>query len=262
MSRSPLLALALAAAVPLAACGAADKPAHPNTASPRMTSSIADGATLNDPVRWEARLAGVSAVHVASVRFLIDGKVRHLERLAPYLFAGRGNMLLPGSLRPGSHTFAVDALLVDGRRVTTASTALVSPAAYRVPRAVVGRWTRTVRPAEVRRTASFRDPASGDALPVGSWKLRIGTDGVARYIDPTSAHDETVGQVRFEPGGRLVVGNEIPNFPGASDGGFCPDTVGTGRYRWSIDGAVLVVRVVGDRQCADRNSFWNGTFTR
>jgi hypothetical protein len=231
-------------------------------ASARISSSIADGATLSDPLRWEARVAGVPARDIVSVRFLIDGKVRHVEQRAPYLFAGQGNMLLPGSLRAGTHTFAVDARLVDGRRLTTATTAIVSPAAYRAPRAVVGRWIRTVKPAEVRRTAGFRDPSYGVALPVGVWKLRIGADGVARYTDPTDVHDVTVSQVRFESGGRLVVGNEIPNFPGASEGGFCPDTVGTGSYRWSIDGASLVVHEVHDRQCADRNSFWNGRFTR
>jgi len=68
--------------------------------------------------------------------------------------------------------------------------------------------------------------------------------------------------VRFEPGGRLVVGNEIPNFPHASKGGFCGDTVGAGIYRWSLHGGALIVRAVNDHQCADRNSFWNGTFTR
>ena len=90
--------------------------------------------------------------------------------------------------------------------------------------------------------------------------MRIGADGVARYTGP--AHDLTVGQVRFEPGGRLVVGNEIPNFPHASKGGFCRDTAGDGIYHWSIDGHALTVRAVSDRQCANRNSFWNGTFTR
>jgi hypothetical protein len=126
----------------------------------------------------------------------------------------------------------------------------------------VGRWTRAVTPAEVHRTAGFRDTSSGVPLPAGVWKLSISTDGVARYTDPTDVHDETVGQVRFQPGGRLVVGNEIPNVPGASEGGFCPDTVGPGSYRWTIDGAAFVVHVARDRLCADRNSFWNGRFTR
>lgn len=260
MSRAPLLLLA--GVVALSACGAAGKPVRPSPPAPRISSSIADGATLSDPVRWEARVAGVPEADVVSVRFAIDGTVTHVERRSPYLFAGRGNMLLPGSLRPGSHTFAVDAALVDGRRVTAASTAVVPPTAYHVPRAVLGSWTRTVKPAEVRRTAGFRDPGAGDALPVGAWKLRIGADGVARYVDPTAVHDVTVGQVRFAPGGRLVVGNEIPNLPGASEGGFCPDTVGSGSYRWAIDAGALVVHAVRDRECADRNSFWNGRFNR
>jgi hypothetical protein len=68
--------------------------------------------------------------------------------------------------------------------------------------------------------------------------------------------------VRFQRSGELVVGNEIPNFPRASEGGFCPDTVGTGKYRWSLEGNELVVRAVDDRECADRNSFWTGTFKR
>jgi hypothetical protein len=100
-----------------------------------------------------------------------------------------------------------------------------------------------------------------EPLPVGSWKLGIGADSVARYLRTPHPNDLTVGQVRFERGGRLVVGNEIPNFPRA-EGYFCPDTVGTGRYHWSLEGDALVVRAVDDRECADRNSFWNGRFTR
>jgi hypothetical protein len=196
------------------------------------------------------------------VRFLIDGKVRHVEHEAPYDFAGSGNRLLPGTLNPGSHSFAVDAELASGHRLTAASTATVADDAPAVPAEVVGRWKRKVTGSEVQRTESFRKAEYGDALPLGTWRLRIGRDGVASYVDPTPVHDVTVGQVRFEPGGRLVVGNEIPNFPRASEGGFCPDTVGDGTYRWSIRRGQLVVRVVSDHECADRNSFWNGTFTR
>jgi hypothetical protein len=259
-----LLALTLAA-VPLG-CGSADssslKGAGSTTTSTtpqgEITSSIREGAELTDPVRWQARLSGVSA---AEVRFLIDGKVEHVERLEPFEFAGAHNLLLPGTLAPGSHTFAVDARLVDGGRLTAASTAKVSPRAQPIPAAVVGKWTRTVAPAEVSRTEGFRKPEYGEPLPVGRWTVEIGADGVARYTDPYRRSDSlTVGQVRFEPGGSLVVGNEIPNAGG--EGGFCPDTVGTGTYRWSASGDKLAVDVVDDRECADRNSFWNGTLTR
>jgi hypothetical protein len=242
----------------------ADEEAHAAGAKPdakgRVSSSIAEGAELADPLRWTARVTGVSTGEVVSVRFLIDGKVAHVERQTPYEFGGRGNLLIPGTLGRGSHTLAVDARLRGGGRLTAGSTASVSEQAQGVPPEVLGHWTRTVTPGEVRRTDAFRKPEYGVPLPLGTWKLRIGADAVARYVDPTPAHDLTVGQVRFTRDGRLVVGNEVPNFPNAR-GYFCPDTVGTGEYRWSLDGRALLVRPVHDPECADRNSFWNGKFT-
>lgn len=267
-SRIPFTIVAALAAAAIAAvpgCGSRGNlpgPAVTPASSARVSSSLAEGTELTNPMRWQAYVTGVPAGDVVSVRFLIDGKLRHLEREAPYLFAGRGNLLLPGTLGPGSHVFAVDVTLTGGHRLTAATTAVVSAKAPGVPRQVLGRWTRTVTAAEVTRTESFRNPADGIALPAGTWQLRISADGVARYTDPTPTHDLTVGQVRFEPGGRLEVGNEIPNFPHASQGGFCRDTARAGIYHWSLHGGALVIRAVSDHQCADRNSFWNGTFTQ
>ena len=260
-----VVAAAAAATAAVPGCGPrANPPGSAATPAPqaRVSSSVPDGSELTGPVRWEARVSGIPAGGVASVRFFIDGKLRHLARQAPYLFAGRGNLLLPGTLGPGTHIFAVDVTLTDGHRLTTAATAVVSAKASGIPHQVLGRWTRNVTAADVARTRSFRNPADGIPLPAGTWQVRIGADGVARYTHPTPTHDLTVGQVRFEPGGRLVVGNQIPNFPHASSGGFCAATADAGIYRWSLHGHALTVRVVSDQQCAGRNSFWNGTFTR
>jgi hypothetical protein len=248
-------------------CGPrANPPSSAATPAPaiQVSSSIPDGAELTRPVRWEARVSGIPAGRVASVRFFIDGKLRHLARQPPYLFAGQGNLLLPGTLGPGSHILAIDVTLTDGRRLTTAASAVVSAKARGIPHQVLGRWTRDVTAADVDRTQSFRNPADGIPLPTGTWQLRIGADGVARYTSPTPTptYDLTVGQVRLEPGGRLVVGNQIPDFPHASKGGFCAGTAGDGIYHWSLHGHALTIRAVSDRQCAGRNSFWNGTFTR
>ena len=268
-SRPTIAAVAVAAAaVAMAAvpgCGPRANPpgaAATSAPQPRASSSIPDGGELTGPVRWEARVSGIPAGGVVSVRFFIDGKLKHLARQAPYLFAGPGNLLLPGTLGPGSHTFAVDFTLTDGRRLTTAATAVVSAKAPGMPHQVLGRWTRNVTAAEVARTRSFRNRADGIPLSAGTWQVQIGADGVARYTGPTPTLDLTVGQVRFEPGGRLVVGNQIPNFQHASKGGFCAGTAGDGIYHWSLHGHALTVRVISDRQCASRNSFWNGTFTR
>jgi hypothetical protein len=266
MSRSHFfIAVAALASTVTAGCGSATKPPPAKTAAAtaRVTSSIRDGAELDGPVLWQARLANVDSTDVVDVRFLVDGRLRHVERNAPYEFAGDGNRLLPGTLKPGSHTFAVDVRLTDGRRLTTASTATAAKDAQGPPQKVLGRWKRNVSAADVRRTQAFRRPEAGEPLPRGPWTLQLSADGVARYTDPYHRPDSlTVGQVQFQTGGRLIVGNEIPNdFPGA-EGYFCPETVGTGHYRWSLNNGALVVDAVDDRQCADRNSFWNGRFTR
>src|ERR1700727_2751754 len=147
-------------------CGSRANPSSPAaTPTPHAwaSSSIADGAELIGPTRWQARVLGVAGGGVASVRFFIDGKLRHLARTTPYLFAGRGNLLLPGTLGSGSHVFAVDVTLTAGRTLTTAVTAVVSATARGVRRRVLGRWTRSVGTAAVRPRPSFRDPA--DRIP-------------------------------------------------------------------------------------------------
>jgi hypothetical protein len=263
-SRLTFATMAAVAMALMAGCGQRANPGALTSrpASPaEVSSSIRDGAELTQPMRWQAYVTGIPASEVEAVRFLVDGKLRHLARTAPYVFAGRGNLLLPGTLGPGSHIFAVDVTLTDGHHLTTAAAATVSAEAPGVPRQLVGRWTRTVTAVEVARTRNSRGPADPAPLPAGTWRVSIGADGVARYTDPAPARELTAGQVRFEPGGRLVVGNQIPGFPHTSKGGFCDDTVGDGIYHWSLHGDALTIQVVSD-QCANRNSFWNSTFTR
>jgi hypothetical protein len=137
MNKAPLIltVAAIATAVQFG-CESDDDPAGSDAkpaAKARVSSSIAEGAQLADPIRWEARMTGVQPGDVSSVRFLIDGKVEHVEQETPYQFAGLGNLLIPGTLGPGSHTFAVDAQLSAGRRLTAASTATVSKRAHRRP---------------------------------------------------------------------------------------------------------------------------------
>ena len=197
-------------------------------------------------------MPGIPGSGVAWVRFFIDGKLRHLARTAPYLFAqGRGNLLLPGTLGSGSHIFAVNVTLADGRHLTAAATAVVPATVRGIPRQVLGRWTRTVTAAEVARTQSFRNPADGIPLPAGTWQARIGADGVARYTGP--AHDLTAGQVRFEPGRRLVVATNS-RLPARIQRRYPPRHRRRRDLPLSIDGDALTVRVVSDPQCANRNS--------
>jgi hypothetical protein len=88
-----------------------------------------------------------------------------------------------------------------------------------------------------------------------------GTDDRRRAA---TAPQDTTGKRRIERRrrGRRIVGNEILNDVAGAEGYFCPETVGIGTYRWSTRGNALIVRVVDDRDCPDRNRFWNGKFTR
>jgi hypothetical protein len=128
VTNSPVIvAMATAAAVPLG-CAPDDDTARPDPRPPaerRVRSSIPEGAQLSEPVRWTAWVTGVPASEVASVRFLIDGKVAHVDRETPYRFTGRRQVLIPRVLGRGSHTLAVDARLTGGRRLTAASTATI-----------------------------------------------------------------------------------------------------------------------------------------
>ena len=141
MSKSCLTVVAVAAAAAvamagLAGCGQRADPAAATSrpASPaEVSSSIRDGAELTEQVCWQAYVTGVPAGDVAAVRFLIDGQLRYLTRTAPYVFADRGNLLLPGTLGPGSHIFAVDVTLTNGHHLTTAAAAVVSAKAPAVP---------------------------------------------------------------------------------------------------------------------------------
>lgn len=126
MSRSTAILAMAAAAAAQPGCSS-DQDAVISHADPvpkgRVSSSIPDGAQLSRPLRWTVRVTGVPPSDVRSLRFLIDGKVADVDRQVPYEYAGRGHLLIPGVLGRGSHTFAVDARLRGGRRLTGASTA-------------------------------------------------------------------------------------------------------------------------------------------
>jgi hypothetical protein len=71
-------------------------------------------------------VTAVPRSQVASLRFLIDGTVTHIDLEPPDEFARHGHVLVPRSLGRGSHALAVDARLTSGRRLTAASTATVN----------------------------------------------------------------------------------------------------------------------------------------
>ena len=80
------------------------------------TSSVAGGSTLSGSLTWTATPKGAS---VQKVEFLIDGALRWTEYSAPYQFNGDTGALDTTTLSDGTHTLAVVAYAVNGRRTAT-----------------------------------------------------------------------------------------------------------------------------------------------
>ena len=75
----------------------------------------------------------------------------------------------PGTLGPGTHIFAIDVTLTDGRHLTTAATAVVWAKARGIPRSGARRWTR--KRSQRPRSPAPRDSAArrtGSPLPTGT----------------------------------------------------------------------------------------------
>jgi hypothetical protein len=83
-------------------------------------AGISNGQTLKGKVSWEAVPSGASADHVD---FLVDGKLLHTEKEAPYVFAGDWDTTKLGN---GAHTLALRAVAVDGRVAESSVTVLVA----------------------------------------------------------------------------------------------------------------------------------------
>jgi hypothetical protein len=79
-------------------------------------------AVLSGSVTWSA----TTSAPVAQVEFLIDGKTRWIEWVAPYVFGGDGGKLNASGLRPGTHTLTVRALDAKGRVATDSVTVKTS----------------------------------------------------------------------------------------------------------------------------------------
>jgi hypothetical protein len=258
-----VLAAAAAATAAAAGCGPrAGPPGSAATPAPqaRASSSIPDGAELTGPVRWEARVSGIPAGGVASVRFFIDGKLKYVARQAPYLFAEQGNLLLPGTLGPGTHVFAVDVTLTDGRHLTTAATAVVPAKARGTPRQVLGRWTRDVTAAQVVRTPIFRNPQTGSCCRPGPG--RFGSAPTAWPATPPLRPPTMWPSARCasSPAGGWPPATRYPTSRTHPRADSAPAPPAAGSTTRSLHGHALTVRTVSDRQCAGRNSIWNGSF--
>lgn len=230
----------------------------------KITSSLDGKKVLPLKIRWLAH-PKVASAQIARVDFLIDGKVRCVERFAPYNYGSddfRGHLgsLVTTWLQPGTHRFTVRVALRDGRQASHTVEARVLPAP-KPPTALAGRWERTI------------DDAT---LPSGPWELifdRVGAWALGVKGDPNGSgiveHVSVRGDTIRIDGGvwmtAYVEGRGQPplNRYGYRDIGsfFCREDGPPGSYRWSRSGDRLTLTPVSE-PCRDRRAVWEGVWTR
>lgn len=244
----------LASLALLTACGATNP--HTQTAraasanpSDRLSikSSLTGHATLPHRIPWVAT-PSVPPDQISEVDFLIDGRLRWVERHAPYYYGDDGNFLVTSFLRFGPHTFTVKATTIGGRTASTTVRANVI-AAPAPPSALAGSWKRFLKQS---------DPS---APPSGYWHLvinRVGwkiydTSGGANLLDVAYPKSSLL-EVRT---GMATGHDQVAGAAGDQDlNGWCNNEPGKPvRYRWSVRGSKLHLRYASGRACPGFTQF-------
>ena len=223
----------------------------PTTARPiSLSSSLADGSTLTEPVSWSVE-AGDSVVD--RVDFLIDGKVRWIEMHAPYVFNDDGSVLAPWLLSPGKHVFTARATAIGSSAETTATVQIgTAPTA---PEGLAATFVRTVTQKDIDRTAN--NPGREPELAVlGVWTAHF-AQGLLSIDDPLGGG---VAEAISATAGQLTMWGP-PNWllPKERQGGFC-DHEPPGTFHWSRTGDRLII--TGGGNCADRDALFVGSWQK
>jgi hypothetical protein len=256
----PPARVAMLALVAIAACscgnGAPDASSSP-TAAPKfkVTSTIDGRATLPHRIYWQA-LPGVPSSDISEVDFLIDGKLRWVERNPPYFYGSDSNYLVTSFLAPGEHQFTVRAVRSDGRTATDTVRATVGPAPA-PPAALAGTWRR------------FQGGTSPGAPPPGNWRLVISSVGWQIY--DTAGTGDLLDVAYVKPG-LLEIRTGMFTEPDSQnpvlDGnGWCNGDPGpTIRLRYAVHGKSLTFAPIGARGCGGTDYVtgrdWRGNWNR
>jgi hypothetical protein len=217
---------------------------------PFTVSSTLDGKTVL-PLRiaWIAH-PRIALKQVARVDYLIDGHLAWIEHSPPYYYGGNhghdSNWLVTSFLKPGLHTFTVEALTTDGQSASDTIKARVL-AAPPPPAKLAGAWTRMVTTDDVKKGPK--------GPPPGRWTITISSIGWA-----TGPGDDF--DVRYLPNGNVVMGPEIDTLTRHS-GAFCGvDPLHTWTVALTADDKSMQLNPVGSDNCGDRLAILQGTWTR
>jgi hypothetical protein len=223
-----------------------------------VTSTLDGKTTLPSRIHWLAS-PKLPASSVREVAFLVDGKVRWIEHMAPYTYGEDGGYLVTTWLAAGRHRFTARVTDTRGRVASDSVSARVG-AGRAPPRSLAGAWTR-------RLTAADQKKAAGDPPPVGQWRIvfdRVGVweldpfggGTIAEYAARNNALDTFV-PIQMGPDG---VG--VSKYRHTKIGGFeCGPDGPFGSYRWSVSGTrvTLTARKEG---CGARRAILEGIWKR
>jgi DNA-binding SARP family transcriptional activator len=267
-----------AVGVELGTGGSSARPPTTSSLAGKPTTSSLDGQTvLPQRTRWVVH-PDVPDSAVREVDFIIDGKLRWVERIPPYYFGGDENGTNPGYLvttwlSPGEHVFTSHVVSAGGKLATDIVTARVLPAPQ-PPAALAGTWTRTVTKEDQAKSTPVFGVGVGNVPPAGVWRLVFDRIG-AWELDPVKTglvtEYDVVADVLFayapitmapcsdngQPCGVKRFGHH-----GLGGGGIdCTAAGPFGSYRWSVSGARLTLTAIHE-PCGQRRAIWEGTWTR
>ncbi|HJU47904.1 MAG TPA: hypothetical protein VJ689_07230 [Gaiellaceae bacterium] len=228
------------------------------TSALSVTSTLHGKQVLPHRIRWIAR-PSLPQARVDEVAFLIDGKVRWIERRVPYGYGDDGGYLVTSWLQPGRHRFVVRVRSTDGQTATEVVLARVRPAPQ-VPAALAGTWRRDVQgtPQQIGGppgiyTLRFDRRWIQDRAP-GAWNPDTGHGGI---VDndwvPAAKTFEIAGSVTFR----------IFRDEDAEGGWWCGPAGPRATYSWSVTGDTLTLKPLhGPDPCGERGYVYTGNWTR
>jgi hypothetical protein len=234
----------------------------------KVTSTIDGKKVLPLRSRWIAH-PSLPESRVREIAFLIDGKLRWIERFAPYNYGsddlhGHLGYLFTTWLAPGEHAFTARVTDTRGRRAIDTVVARVLPAPE-PPTALKGMWGRVVTEKDLTKS----DPKFGSGPPAGTWKLVFDRVG-AWHLDPQGTG--VVNQYNAQPSvihvyapiqmAPLINNHTTTRGYGAEIGGHdCREDGPFGSYNWSVSGKELTLRAIHEG-CGQRRAIWEGVWTR
>src|SRR4051794_14159337 len=173
-----LLAGAISFCTAIASGQARSRHAH------KVTSTLDRKRTLPHRIRWIAR-PRMPRSSVARVEFVIDGKLRWIERKGPYVYGDDSDWLVTSWLAPGLHRFTVRVIPRRGATASRTTTARVPPALAPPAELANTRWSHLLK-------------NQGElGSPPGTWTLHI--NDVGWRIDDPKGNSNLLDVAYFSP---------------------------------------------------------------